>query len=117
MVRGDSRVSHDLLTRLSPENGDDNLNLMASLLCCCNPLGGVGSVFAAGSCLAPAKEFCGRTLALLLWMFGWMLCTLKGAPPSHVRRMMRHKHYGTTEIYVEKVQRLFEGAEDAVMQI
>lgn len=31
--------------------------------------------------------------------------------------MMRHQHYATTEIYVEEVQRLLEGAEEAVTQI
>lgn len=28
--------------------------------------------------------------------------------------MMRHEHYATTKIYVEGVQRLLEGAEDAM---
>ena len=31
--------------------------------------------------------------------------------------MTRHRHYATTEVYVEEVQRLLEGAEDAVTQI
>jgi hypothetical protein len=31
--------------------------------------------------------------------------------------MMQHRHYTTTEIYVEEVQKLLEGAEDAVTQI
>jgi hypothetical protein len=31
--------------------------------------------------------------------------------------MMRHQHYATTKMYVEKVQRLLEGTEDAVRQI
>lgn len=43
--------------------------------------------------------------------------TLNGVPPSQVQRMMRHKHYGTTEIYVEEVQKLLEVAEEAVTQI
>ncbi len=30
---------------------------------------------------------------------------------------MRHKHYATTEIYVEEMQKLLEGAEEAVTQI
>lgn len=42
---------------------------------------------------------------------------LNDANPTRVQRMMRHQHYATTEIYVEEVQRLLEGAEDAVTQI
>ncbi|MGC4097986.1 MAG: tyrosine-type recombinase/integrase [Nitrospira sp.] len=42
---------------------------------------------------------------------------LNNANPTRVQRMMRHQHYATTEIYVEEVQRLLEGAEDAVTQI
>lgn len=42
---------------------------------------------------------------------------LNDANPTRVQKMMRHQHYATTEIYVEEVQRLLEGAEDAVMQI
>lgn len=42
---------------------------------------------------------------------------LNDANPTRVQKMMRHKHYATTEIYVEEVQRLLEGAEEAVTQI
>jgi hypothetical protein len=33
------------------------------------------------------------------------------------RRMVRHQHDATTEAYVEEVQRLLDGADDAVMQM
>ena len=39
------------------------------------------------------------------------------ANPTRVQKMMWHHDYSTTEIYVEEVQRLLEGAEDAVTQI
>ncbi len=42
---------------------------------------------------------------------------LNDANLTRVQRMMQHQHYTTTEIYVEEVQRLLEGAEDAVTQI
>ncbi len=42
---------------------------------------------------------------------------LNDANPTRVQKMMRHQHYATTEIYVEEVQRLLEGAEGAVTQI
>lgn len=42
---------------------------------------------------------------------------LNEANPTRVQKMMRHKHYATTEIYVEEVQKLLEGAEEAVTQI
>ncbi|MBL8075592.1 MAG: tyrosine-type recombinase/integrase [Nitrospira sp.] len=42
---------------------------------------------------------------------------LNDANPTRVQEMMRHQHYATTEIYVKEVQRLLEGAEDAVTQI
>ncbi len=42
---------------------------------------------------------------------------LNDASPTRVQKMMRHQHYATTEIYVEEVQRLLEGAEEAVTQI
>ena len=42
---------------------------------------------------------------------------LNGACPTRVQRMMRHPHYATTEIYVEEVRKLLEGAEKAVTQI
>lgn len=42
---------------------------------------------------------------------------LNDANPTRVQKMMRHKHYATTEIYVEEVQKLLEGAEEAVTQI
>ena len=35
---------------------------------------------------------------------------LNDANPMWVQRMMRHKHYATTEIYVEEVQKLLEGS-------
>lgn len=41
---------------------------------------------------------------------------LNDANPTRVQKM-RHQHYATTEMYVEEVQRLLEGAEDAVTQI
>ena len=43
--------------------------------------------------------------------------TLNGAPPSQVQRMMRHKHYGTTEHYVREAQQMMEGAEGRITQI
>ncbi len=43
--------------------------------------------------------------------------TFNGAPPSQVQRMMRHKHYGTTEHYVREAQHMMEGAEENIMQI
>lgn len=42
---------------------------------------------------------------------------LNDANPVRVQKMMRHKHYSTTEIYVEEVQKLIGGAEEAVTQI
>ena len=42
---------------------------------------------------------------------------LNEANPTRVQKMMRHQHYATTEIYVEEVQKLLEGAEEAVTQI
>jgi integrase/recombinase XerC/integrase/recombinase XerD len=42
---------------------------------------------------------------------------LNNANPTRVQKMMRHRHYATTEIYVEEVQRLLNGAEEAVTQI
>lgn len=45
------------------------------------------------------------------------LSTLSGMSLGRVQRMMLHKHYETTEINVEEVQRLLEGAEDTVTQI
>lgn len=42
---------------------------------------------------------------------------LNEANPVRVQKMMRHKHYSTTEIYVEEVQKLIGGAEEAVTQI
>jgi integrase/recombinase XerD len=43
--------------------------------------------------------------------------TLNGALPSQVQRMMRHKHYGTTEHYVREAQQMLEGAEGRITQI
>jgi len=42
---------------------------------------------------------------------------LNDANPMRVQKMMRHQHDATTEIYVEEVQKLLEGAEEAVTQI
>lgn len=42
---------------------------------------------------------------------------LKDANPTRVQKMMRHKHCATTEIYVEEVQKILEGVEEAVTQI
>jgi len=42
---------------------------------------------------------------------------LNDANPTRVQKMMRHQHYATTEIYVEEVQKLLDGAENAVTQI
>ncbi len=42
---------------------------------------------------------------------------LNDANPTRVQKMMWHQHYATPEIYVEEVQRLLEGAEEAVTQI
>ena len=39
---------------------------------------------------------------------------LNDANPTRVQKMMRHQHYAMTEIYVEEVQELLEGAEEAV---
>ena len=52
-------------------------------------------------------------LRYLTLAFAWF----NDANPTRVQKMMRHQHYATTEIYVEEVQRLLEGAEDAVTQI
>lgn len=41
---------------------------------------------------------------------------LNDANPTRVQKLMRHQHYATTEIYVEEVQKLLEGAEEAVTQ-
>ncbi len=42
---------------------------------------------------------------------------LNDANPTRVQMMMRSQHYVTTDTSVEEVQRLLEGAEDAVRQI
>lgn len=42
---------------------------------------------------------------------------LNDANPTRVQKMMDHKHYATTEIYVEEVQKLLEKAKEAVTQI
>jgi site-specific recombinase XerD len=42
---------------------------------------------------------------------------LNDANPTRVQKMMRHQRYATTEIYVEEVQKLLDGAEEAVTQI
>jgi site-specific recombinase XerD len=42
---------------------------------------------------------------------------LNDANQTRVQKMMRHQHYATTEMYVKEVQRLLEGAEEAVTQI
>ncbi len=42
---------------------------------------------------------------------------LNEANPTRVQKMMRHQHYAITEIYVEEVHRLLDGAEDVVTQI
>ncbi|MDR4474371.1 MAG: site-specific integrase [Nitrospira sp.] len=42
---------------------------------------------------------------------------LNDANPTRVQKMMRHQHYATTEIYVEEVQKLLEGAEGSVTQL
>jgi hypothetical protein len=36
--------------------------------------------------------------------------------PTRAQKMMWHQHYATTEIYVEEVQKLLKGAEEAVTQ-
>jgi len=35
---------------------------------------------------------------------------LNDVNPTRVQKMMRHHHYATTEMYVEEVQKLLEGA-------
>ncbi|MEO8341220.1 MAG: hypothetical protein ABI604_16170 [Nitrospirota bacterium] len=40
---------------------------------------------------------------------------MNDANPTSVQKW--HKHYAITEIYVEEVQKLLEGAEEAVTQI
>jgi len=80
-----------------------------------------GRCFRWGSGWLHRRSFCGRTLPLRIEdlrldvLNG--LSTLNGEPPSQVQRMMRHQHYTTTEIYGEEVQKLLEGADDAVTQI
>jgi hypothetical protein len=78
-------------------------------------------VFAAGSRMAPSKEFlwpestdayCGLSLRRVS-----RLSTLNDAPPNQVRRMMRHKHYGTMEHYVWEAQQILEGGEGTSAQI
>ena len=41
---------------------------------------------------------------------------LNDANPTRVQKMMRHQH-SATEIYIEEVQKLLEGAEEVVIQI
>lgn len=41
----------------------------------------------------------------------------RDANPTRVQKMMRYQHDATTEIYVEEVQKLLEGAEEALTQI
>ena len=64
MPRGADYVLFHLRTRLSPEDGDDGLSVMASLLCCCISIrrvvvhavrggeldGCIGGVSVAGRC-------------------------------------------------------------------
>lgn len=42
---------------------------------------------------------------------------LNNADPTWVQKITRHQHYATMKIYVQEVQRLLKGAEDAVKQI
>jgi len=42
---------------------------------------------------------------------------LNDANPTRVQKMMRHKHYGTTEHYVREAQQMLEGAEGAITQL
>lgn len=39
---------------------------------------------------------------------------LNDSNPTWMQKFMRHQHHATTEIYVEDVQQLLDGAEDAV---
>ena len=43
--------------------------------------------------------------------------TVNGANPTQVQRMMRHKHYATTEHYIREGQQMMEGAEGSITQI
>ena len=52
-----------------------------------------------------------------LWHSTPTFALLNDANPTRVQKMMRHQHYATTEIYVEKVQKLFEETEEAITQI
>ncbi len=45
------------------------------------------------------------------------LALLNDANPTRVHVMMRHKHYATTEVIVEEMQKLLQRAEAAVKQI
>ena len=47
----------------------------------------------------------------------WTFALLNDTNWTWVQKMMRHQHYVTTQRYVEEVQRMREGAEDAVTQI
>ncbi len=42
---------------------------------------------------------------------------LNDANPTLVQKLMRHQHYAESEIYIEEVQRLLDGAEDEVTEI
>jgi hypothetical protein len=78
-------------------------------------------VFEVGSLMAPSRE--------CLWLDSTVtyrgfrldvvnrLSTLNGAPSSQVQRMMRHKHYGTTEHYVRGGAADVGGAEGKITKI
>lgn len=110
MLRGNARESLDLLTKLSPEDVDEGRDLYGPALVLLYSFVRADSLMLAGvkkpHIVVHGLPHSTPTFALL-----------NDANPTRVQKMMRHQHYATTEIYVEEVQRLIEGAEDAVTQI
>jgi integrase len=109
-MRYHSRVKRDLCTRLSPEDGDEGRDFHGPALVLL-----YSSVSAEGLMLAGMKK--PGIVVHSLRHSTLTFALLNDANPTRVQKMMRHQHYATTEIYVEEVQRLFKGAEDAVAQI
>jgi len=109
-MRCHSCVQRDLCTSLSPEDGDEGRDLHGPAL-----VQLYSSVSAEGLTLAGVKK--PGIVVHSLRHSTPTFALLNDANPTRVRKMMRHQHEATTEIYVEEVQKLLEGAEEAVMQI
>jgi hypothetical protein len=58
-----------------------------------------------------------RRVLSSLFLIGDRIPLLNQAHPTQVQRMLRHRHYATTEVYVEEVKRLIAGAERAITQL